>query len=158
MPFDAGWWKNYDGACIYALRPLLAEFWAQIHSLAFFVPDLTSDHRITWDLKFGYQSQRLVTADVLVFFFCEALAQIGAKRRRVLSSSYGVESRYVWRGVRPRKTVKKTILGTRQDKYNLHSRCRYGIPASSLKCVAELDGLNQGYELQKKKTKASFEN
>ena len=42
------------------------------------VIDLTSDP-LTWDLKFGYQSLRLVTADILVFD--EALSQLRAKWR-----------------------------------------------------------------------------
>ena len=43
-------------------------------------PDLWG-HRLTWDLKFGYQSVRLVMSDTLVLFR-EASAQLRAKQRR----------------------------------------------------------------------------
>ena len=53
------------------------------------------DHRLTWDIKFSYQSLRLVTTEML--FFLEALAQLGAKRREwVVPPRPGpyVENRY----------------------------------------------------------------
>ena len=72
LSFGAHWWEDNYVAWISALRPLLTELWKN-QPLAHW-PDFWG-HWWTWDLKFGHQSLRLVTADMLVFLLGSSLVR-----------------------------------------------------------------------------------